>query len=171
MVRTLSMWVGQRLATVLRAMPVAAHCDIPCGIYDPFSALLAARTVHTMATKLQALPALDAGMTPAAARETQHSVARLVAVKEAHAQLCKQELLILWADFFTEEDARRRPELHATVWKAVKLCSHNKQHVDLAGAEQLRDACEAVSALFQDAQQARARAAAGDVPRAAATAA
>ena len=139
--------IGRGVAAALRAGPVHAHCDIPCGIYDPHAALLAARTVRTMVVKLQALPAGD----------TRHSVARLVAVKEAHAQLCKQEILILWSDFFTEEDARRRPALHETVWKAVKLCSANKQSVDLAAAEQLGEACEAVAALFREAQALKDR--------------
>lgn len=145
-------WIGRAAARLLGAEVVEAHCDIPCGIYDPHAALLAARTVQTMVTKLQALPPLSEEMTPEEERATRNTFARLVAVKEAHAQLCKQELLILWSDFFTEEDAKRRPELHAAVWKAVQLCSANKQAVDAEKAQQLRDACDAVGALFHEAQ-------------------
>ncbi|MBI4227513.1 MAG: superoxide dismutase, Ni [Candidatus Omnitrophica bacterium] len=144
--------IGRGLAAALRAGVGEAHCDIPCGIYDPHAALLAAKTVHTMVTKLEALPTPGPKMAPEEEREARNSFARMVAVKEVHAQLCKQELLILWSDFFTEDDARRRPELHASVWKAVKLCSANKQQAHHATAQALLDACEAINRLFQEAQ-------------------
>ena len=79
----------------------------------------------------------------------------MVQTKEAHAQLCKQELLILWTDYFKPEHLAMFPDLHDTFWKASKLCSYNKQHVDLAKAQELIDAVAKISGLFVQAEAAK----------------
>ena len=147
--------IGHRLAGWLRAEPVFAHCDIPCGIYDPHTACQAARTVQTMVTKLLELPLRQSHMSTAEQWTTRNDVTRMIHVKEAHAQLCKQELLILWTDYFKEEHLRQFPDLHAAFWKAVKLCSENKQHVDAERAQQLVDACQAIAEMFHAAEEAK----------------
>ena len=76
---------------------VHAHCDIPCGIYDPILAKIAAQTVLKMAVRLEAveIPAKDIS--------TPNTVTRYIAVKEEHAQLVKSELNTLWSDYFKPE--------------------------------------------------------------------
>lgn len=135
--------------------PLHAHCDVPCGIYDPHLAALSAKTVHTMNKKLTDLPTPGAGASPKEVLEHRNTVVRMVQTKEAHAQLCKQELLILWSDYFKPENAGPFPGLHETFWKAAKLCSYNKQHVDMAKSQELMDAVAGISDIFQKAEAAK----------------
>ena len=129
------------LEMILGSGVVYAHCDIPCGIYTTEPAKTAAKTVVAMVKKIQ-----DEDKTNV------HNIARFVDVKEKHAQICKDEVLILWSDFFKEEHLEKEPELHSVVWKAVKLCSNSKRTVDLAEAERLLSAVEEVDRMFQALQ-------------------
>ena len=119
-----------------------AHCDIPCGIYDPTPAKIAADTVAKMVEKINALPA---GATDTA---TRNSVVRMVTVKEQHAEICKKELQVLWSDYFKPEHLEKFPKLHDTFWKALKLASKNKQNVDAAAAAELQAAVKEISDMF-----------------------
>ncbi len=132
--------------------PVYAHCDVPCGIYDPHTAAIAAKTVHTMNKKVTDLPDPGSKGTPQEALEYRNTVIRMVQTKEHHAQLCKQELLILWTDYFKPEHLTKFPDLSDTFWKAAKLCSYNKQHVDLKKSQELMDAVDEVAKIFQKAE-------------------
>ena len=147
--------VNRALDRLLRIEPLYAHCDVPCGIYDPHQAAVAAKTVHTMNKKLTDLPVPGANASPQEALEHRNTVVRMVQTKEAHAQACKQELLILWSDYFKPEHLAMFPELHETFWKAAKLCSYNKQHADLAKAQELMDAVAKISDLFGKAEAAK----------------
>lgn len=135
--------------------PVYAHCDVPCGIYDPHPAVLSAKTVHTMNQKVSALPVPSQSASPQEHLEYRNTLVRMVQTKEVHAQLCKQELLILWTDYFKPENAGPFADLHETFWKAAKLCSYNKQHVDLAKSQELMDAVAKISDMFNKAEAAK----------------
>ena len=135
--------------------PLYAHCDVPCGIYDPHLAGVSAKTVHTMNKKLTDLPTPGPSASANEVLEHRNTVIRMVQTKEAHAQLCKQELLILWTDYFKPEALAMFPDLHETFWKAAKLCSYNKQHVDLAKSQELMDAVAKISAMFDKAEAAK----------------
>ncbi len=121
---------------------VHAHCDIPCGIYDPTPAKIAADTVAKMVEKIDALPKdlMDAN--------THGNFVRMTLVKEEHAQICKKELEILWSDYFKPEHLEKYPKLHDMFWKAAKLCSKNKQNVDAAAAADLQAAVKEISDMF-----------------------
>ena len=135
--------------------PLYAHCDVPCGIYDPHLAALAAKTVYTMNKKLTDLPMPAPTASAQEQLEHRNTIVRMVQTKEAHSQLCKQELLILWTDYFKPETLPMFPDLHETFWKAAKLCSYNKQHVDLAKSQELMDAVAKISEMFQKAEAAK----------------
>ena len=141
----------QAFSIVTRALPsekAYAHCDIPCGIYDPITAKIAAQTVQKMVMRIQALatPApADSGEAWAAYENT---LGRYVAVKEEHAQLCKKELSILWGDYFKPEHLEKYPDLHDTFWKAAKLCGANKQRVDLDASKELVATVDKVAEIF-----------------------
>ena len=135
--------------------PVYAHCDVPCGIYDPHGAAIAAKTVHTMNKKVTDLPMPPPSADAQAGLEYRNTLVRMVQTKEAHAQICKQELLILWSDYFKPEHSAMFPDLHETFWKAAKLCSYNKQHVDLAKSQELMDAVARIAELFGKAEAAK----------------
>ena len=139
------------LRSVLAPRLVAhAHCDIPCGIYDPTPAKIAADTVAKMVEKITALlepgKGSEADARPGA--DVRANFVRMVAVKEEHAQICKKELLILWTDYFKPEHLERYPKLHETFWKAAKLCSKNKQSVDAQAAADLQAATKEISDIF-----------------------
>jgi len=135
-----------------------AHCDIPCGIYNEFPALMAAETVQKMVSQLVDLkspaPADAKGMV-----DYMNAVSRRVQIKEEHAQICKKEVLILWTDYFKAEHLALFPDLHTTVWNAAKLCSKNKQGVDPLAAQQLLDAVHEIGHMWKKAEEAKLAAA------------
>ena len=129
------------LHKIYPAKEVDAHCDIPCGVYTAEPALTAAKTVVRMVEKIEEADKSDA-----------HAIARFTMVKEEHAQRCKQELLILWTDYFKPEHLEAFPDLHDIFWKAAKLCSKNKQEVNMEAAKELQEAVEFIASMFEKAQ-------------------
>ena len=127
-----------KLTAALRAnhpAPAAeAHCDGPCGVYDPASARIAAEAALSMSKKLSALTVPDSNDAAAWAHYLNH-FARYVAIKEEQATLAKDEILVLWTDFFKPDHLAAHPNLHTLIWETTKLASHVKQHVDVAAAE------------------------------------
>lgn len=130
------------LRSLLPVKTIYAHCDIPCGIYSPKSAQLAAATVLVMVQKFKALPEDDL-----------NNKVRMIMNKEKHAQICKEELLILWTDYFKEEHLDKFPDLHDKIWKACKLCSKNKQNADLNSAQELVKAVDEIAEIFEKSKQ------------------
>ena len=128
---------------IYQAPLVYAHCDIPCGIYDPHAAQLAAKTVLTMVQKIKDLPQKEKTLAD------KNNFVRMVHVKEDHAELCKGEILILWTDYFKAEHLEKFPDLHDLVWKTTKLCSDNKRAIDEAKAQELVAAVEKIAEIFE----------------------
>jgi len=133
------------------AQAVYAHCDVPCGIYDPKPAQLAAETVEKMVEKILQLPSEGTGKEILEAR---NSFVRMVKVKEEHAEICKREVLILWTDFFKEENLKDFPNLHDLVWKTTKLCSKNKREVNPKTAKDLRESVDKIAVIFNKVKAA-----------------
>lgn len=109
-----------------------AHCDIPCGVYNIHAAATASETVRVMTEKIIALDEQnhhDAGF--------HNTMSRLVAVKEEHAGIVKDELQMLWSDYFKEEHLEKLPDLHDVIWGATKLCSTVRREVNLDAAKEL----------------------------------
>lgn len=126
---------------------IYAHCDGPCGVYDPSSARIAAEAVFAMTQKLLELKHPEGG-DDTAHRAYLNTFSRYVAIKEQEAQKCKDELLILWTDFFKPEHLADQPDLHDIFWKAAKLCSDCKVSVDLVHAQELLEAVRAIHQIF-----------------------
>lgn len=122
---------------------VYAHCDVPCGIYDPKAAQVAAATVVKMVEKIESLPKENPSVSD------RNSFVRMVWTKEEHARKCKEELLILWTDYFKPEHLIEFPNLHETFWKTAKLCSKNKQSVNMQAAQELVKAVDEIAEIFQ----------------------
>lgn len=135
------------LLKLLPAKPVYAHCDIPCGIYDPHTAQLASQTVLKMVQKINELPQDNPNVTD------RNNFVRMVKVKEEHAENCKREILILWTDYFKEEHLEKFPDLHTLVWKTTKLCSDNKRAVDEAKAKELVEAVDKIADIFNQTKK------------------
>ena len=124
-----------------------AHCDGPCGVYDPASARVAAEAVQSMTKKMNTLESNhgDSGGNSASYINT---MSRYAAIKEEEAQKCKDELLVLWTDFFKPQHLESIPDLHDTFWQAAKLCSACKVEVSEQHAQELMDAVEAIHNMF-----------------------
>ena len=132
------------LLTKLPIREAHAHCDIPCGIYDPVSAKIAAQTVLKMVMRINALE-WGEGTDHMA---NSNSLSRYIAVKEQHADLVKHEVDILWHDYFKPEHLDKYPDLHTSVWNATKLASANKQNVDADSAASLVAAVDEIAEIF-----------------------
>ena len=126
-----------------------AHCDIPCGIYEPTPAKLAAKTVVRMVQQIKELE-LPKDLDKDTIFQYINSVTRRIKTKEDHAELCKKELEILWSDFFKKEHLEKFANLHEIFWQAVKLCSRNKQEVNTDVAQKLVDAVDEIAKIFYE---------------------
>ena len=130
---------------------VYAHCDGPCGVYDPASARVAAEAVLSMTKKLIALtPPSNTNSDEWSAYNNTFS--RYVAVKEDQAKETKKEILILWTDYFKPVHLETYPDLHETIWKAAKLCSACKVNIDLSQAEELMNYIEKIHNIFWESK-------------------
>ena len=124
-----------------------AHCDGPCGVYDPSSARIAAEAVLSMTKKMLALTPPAASDAPAMAAYL-NSMSRYISIKEEQAHLCKTELLVLWTDYFKPVHLEKYPDLHDTFWKAAKLCSSVKVEVSLQHSKELMEAVQEIHKIF-----------------------
>ena len=129
------------------AAEAEAHCDGPCGVYDPASVRIAAEAAVSMTKKIIALtPPSDSDAKAWAAYN--NTLSRYVAIKEEQAHLAKTELLVLWTDYFKPPHLEQFPNLHETFWKAAKLCSSVKVEVSAEHAEELMVAVKEVHEMF-----------------------
>ena len=125
----------------LKIQEAEAHCDIPCGIYDPVAAKIAAQTVQKMVLRMQALEEGDDHMAYA------NTMARYIAVKEEHAETCKKELRILWADY-AWPNMPEGFDLHGSFNAALKLAGRCRQTVDMGACEELVASVDAIATAF-----------------------
>lgn len=123
-----------------------AHCDIPCGIYNPNDAIQAAQTVIRMTELIE-------GLGVPSNVQDHNSFVRYVKVKEEHAEKAKHEVLVLWTDYFKPEHASKWPDLHEKVWNACKIASYTKQHVDMGKAQELKAALEEIGNIFAESKK------------------
>ena len=122
--------------------PAYAHCDIPCGIYETDTLVHSAETCRRMIQKIEELGQLDSV-------EKHNTFVRSVMNKERHAQKVKDELSILWTDYFKPEHLEAHPDLHEVLWKTAKQASVVKQTVSMEEAEALNARVHDVVHLFQ----------------------
>ncbi|HVM54882.1 MAG TPA: superoxide dismutase, Ni [Acidimicrobiales bacterium] len=120
---------------VLDVEVVSAHCDLPCGVYDPAQARIEAESVQQIIEKYHDS---DDGLF----RQ------RAILIKEQRAELVKHHLWVLWTDYFTPEHLEAHPELHDLFWNATKLAGEAKHTVDPTVAQRLLDAIGDIDKLF-----------------------
>jgi nickel superoxide dismutase len=124
---------------------VDAHCDIPCGIYDPHHAQIGALTVIRMVDLIdQHVKEHDKIETA----EFFNSMARYITIKEEHAELVKHEIRVIWGDFIKESHTEQFPQLHGLVHKIMALGSKARQTVDRETALHLLDAVNEFAEIF-----------------------
>jgi nickel superoxide dismutase len=128
-----------------------AHCDGPCGVYDPAQARIEAESVLQLTKKILDLKYPEGG--DAKAHTAYHNtMTRFIAIKEARAELAKHHLLVLWTDYFKPAHLEKYPNLHELFWKAAKACSSCKQEVSLEHAQELMDAIKEVHTIFWESK-------------------
>ena len=125
-----------------------AHCDIPCGIYDPHNAQIAAHTVIRMVQLAQNLEDPGSGGGKEQALAYANTLGRYVAVKEEHAKIVEHELTVLWTDYFKPEHLEQYPNLHDLFRKTMKLTSTVKQQVSMEASQSLLAGCQEVAEIF-----------------------
>ncbi len=120
---------------------VQAHCDIPCGIYDPIAAQIAALSVIRMVDLMNDLQKDDS-------LEYMNSISRYVAEKEKEAEKVKHEVRIIWGDFIKPPHVQQKPEIHSLAHKIMMLGSANRQGVSREKALELLDAVNEFAEIF-----------------------
>ncbi len=120
-----------------------AHCDIPCGIYDPYAAQLAAHTVVRMDMLIA-----DVMKGGAQGAEDRNKLVRYVSVKEQHAEIVKHEVAVIWGDYMKPEHAQSNPGLQELVWSTLKLAGKAKQSADIKDADALLESVQKFAEVF-----------------------
>ena len=119
---------------------VHAHCDLPCGVYDPAQARIEAESVK-------------ATMEKANASEDPSFLTRAAIIKEERCELVKHHLWVLWTDYFKPEHLERFPDLHDKFWKATKTAGETKKTSDVAVADRLLAEIAAIDAMFWESKK------------------
>jgi len=140
--------LARRLDRISLAPVAYAHCDIPCGIYDPHHAQMAAHTVIRMVDLINQLEKPGSNATPEQRQEYTAKLTRYVATKEQHAEIAKAEVRILWGDYFKPDHLKTFPDLHDLVWKALKSGSKARQEINLQAAEDLLKATNDIASIY-----------------------
>jgi nickel superoxide dismutase len=115
---------------------VLAHCDLPCGVYDPEQARIEAESCFRIMEKYQA-------------NEDPTFRGRAVHIKEERADLVKHHLDVLWHDYFKPEHVEAVPNLHELFWNATKAASKVKASNDPADGRKLLDLIDEVDAAWK----------------------
>ena len=135
--------VDRLLVTVDRLSspaPAHAHCDLPCGVYDPAQARIEADSVKATMEKH------NASDDPAFKE-------RAILIKEERADLVKHHLWVLWTDYFKPEHLEKYPQLHDLFWKATKAAGEAKKTTDVAVADKLLDSIKEIDTIFWETKK------------------
>ena len=114
---------------------VHAHCDLPCGVYDPAQARIEAESVKACQEKFQG-------------SDDAEFQARAVSIKEERANLVKEHLWVLWTDYFKPEHLEKYPQLHELFWNATKEAGLAKKAQDPAQGQKLLDSIDEIGKIF-----------------------
>jgi len=121
-----------------------AHCDIPCGIYDPHMAQIGALTVIRMIDLIADMKQAHGADTP----DYINNMPRYVMVKEEHAELVKREVRVIYGDYIKQEQLDKFPELPALAHKIYQLGSKCRQTADRQVAMDLLNAVNRFAEIY-----------------------
>ena len=121
--------------------PVYAHCDLPCGVYDPAQARIEAESVKAIQEKFEA-------------SDDDVFKQRAVQIKEERADLVKHHLWVLWTDYFKPPHLEKYPQLHQLFWDATKAAGASKGSTDPATGQQLLDLVAEIDTIFWETKKA-----------------
>ena len=130
-----------------------AHCDVPCGIYDPTPAQIDALTVVRMMDLMAALSEGDDKSNP----NFYNSLSRYVSVKEEHAEKAKHEIRVIWGDFIKAPHVEKYPELPDLVHKIMQAGSKSRQSADREHGLALVDAINQFAEIFWSIKEVKTK--------------
>ena len=121
---------------------VHAHCDLPCGVYDPAQARIEAESVRAFIQKY-------------ADNADPEFRTRCILIKEERSELVKHHLWVLWTDYFKPPHFEKYPQLNTLFNEATKLAgaAGTKGSVDVAKADELLGKIEEISKIFWETKQ------------------
>src|SRR3954462_14219660 len=119
------------------SLTVSAHCDLPCGVYDPAQARIEAESVKAICEKYQG-------------NEDPVFRTRALIIKEQRAELVKHHLWVLWTDYFKPPHFEKYPQLHSLFNEATKRAGAGgaKSSADAAVATQLLAKIDEIAKIF-----------------------
>jgi len=120
---------------------VYAHCDLPCGVYDPAQARIEAESVKAIMDKYST-------------DLHEEDKIRAIIIKEQRAELVKHHLWVLWTDYFKPEHLEKHPNLHELFWKATKQAGNCKKTTDPKEGQKLLDMIDQIAKVFDATKKA-----------------
>jgi nickel superoxide dismutase len=126
--RTVARWIAPKRVA-------HAHCDLPCGVYDPAQARIEAESVKAILDKYHA-------------SNDEAFRTRALQIKEQRGELVKHHLWVLWTDYFKPPHLEQYPQLHDLFWRATKAAGQAKQGTDTAVAQELLDLIAEIDGIF-----------------------
>jgi len=132
------------LARLLEPRAIAhAHCDLPCGVYDPAQARIEAESVKGICEKYQQ-------------NDDPAFRTRAIQIKEERSDLVKHHLWVLWTDYFKPPHFEKYPQLNQLFNEATKLAgaSGTKGSTEVATADQLLAKIDEIGKIFWETKQA-----------------
>ena len=128
---------------------VRAHCDVPCGIYDPIPAQIAAMTTARMTDTIMELEEHES-KDHESTRDMHYNnkISRMISEKERSAEIVKHEVRIIWGDFYKEPQFESYPELHNLVHEIMLLTSKCKQNIDQKASRDLVEKLNRFAEIF-----------------------
>jgi nickel superoxide dismutase len=130
-------------ARVVQVLEATAHCDLPCGVYDPAQARIEAESVKAIQEKYQA-------------NEDPAYRTRAILIKEQRSDLVKHHLWVLWTDYFKPPHFEKYPQLHELFNKATKQAgaAGGKGSMDPAEGQKLLDYIAEIDKIFWETKAA-----------------
>jgi len=124
-------------------LEVSAHCDLPCGVYDPAQARIEAESIKAVIAKV-------------ADNDDPDFRTRAILIKEQRSELVKHHLWVLWTDYFKPPHFEKYPQLHTLVNEATKLAgaSGTKGELDAAKADELLAKIDEIAEIFWETKKA-----------------
>ena len=121
---------------------VRAHCDIPCKVYDPAISIIAVVTI------LRLIDLIEENEKDQINTSRTVTLSRLASEKEKHAKIVKDEITVIWGDYFKSPQLESFPETHNLVHSIMQSASKCKQEVNRGAAEKLLDQVNEFATVF-----------------------
>lgn len=128
------------LEVISQPIEVSAHCDLPCGVYDPAQARIEAESVKACMEKFNS-------------SDDDVFKTRAVTIKEERADLVKHHLWVLWTDYFKPAHLEKYPQLHTLFWNATKAAGESKKTNDVTVAQDMLNQIAEIDKIFWETKK------------------